>query len=258
MKIDRKIFYISLFLLLFFSIGFYLLVPGFAMKNFDSLEQSSATQEASKMRYFVVQEISNLDSINTKWSKREDLYEFFGKNKEDQDFFVSNNIDFQYIKDLKVDFLALISNDGNLLYSIEINNGLIQSGIPDDFLTGLCNSVMPKNQTGLIQSWQDDNVVAVSVRPVSKNIDSSPAGYIIMVKVFDEKVTTYDGKEFVLKTINPVVDAKIKKSENVLFIDKSDADTLQIYSLYDDILGEKSFYSKIAMERTIYNLEHQS
>ncbi|MFA5080497.1 MAG: CHASE4 domain-containing protein [Candidatus Paceibacterota bacterium] len=252
MRIDRKIFYISLFLLLFFSVGFYLLVPGFAMKNFDSLEQSSATEEASKMRYFVVQEISNLDSINTKWSKREDLYEFFGKNKEEQDFFVSNDIDFQYMKDLKIDYLALIDNDGDFLYNIEIDNGLVQSRIPDDFLTEFCNSVMPKNCTGLVQSWQGDNVAAVSAKPVSEGVDSSPVGYIVMIKVFEGKATTYDGKEFVLKTIDPIVDAKTKKAESVLFIDKTDTDTLQVYSFYDDVSGKKSFYSKISVERMIY------
>ncbi|MCK9393340.1 hypothetical protein M0Q03_00875 [bacterium] len=253
MKIDRKIFYISLFLLLFFSACFYLFIPDFVSKTFDSLEQNSVVEESGKMRYFIIQEVSRLDSINLEWSKREDLYKFFSKSTDDQDIFVSNDFDFQYLKDSKIDYLALINNNGELLYNIEINNGLVQSGISNDFLGGLCGSAVLKNCTGLI-SWQGDKIAAISIRPVSKGDDFFPIGHIVMLRFFDEKVTTYDGKEFILKKIIDV-DKKVEDSESVLFVDKVDANMLNIYSFYDDVLGKRSFYSKIPMERTIYKSE---
>jgi sensor domain CHASE-containing protein len=77
MKIDQKIFYISFLALLFFSVGFYLFVPNFAVKTFKSLEESAAIREANNMHYFVGKEIDSLDLLNEEWSRRSDLYDFF-------------------------------------------------------------------------------------------------------------------------------------------------------------------------------------
>jgi len=249
MKIDQKIFYISFILLLFFSTGFYLFVPNFAIDTFKSLEESAAIQEANDMRYFVGKEIDSLDSLNEEWSRRSDLYDFFDSNKDEKDSFVSNSFDFDYIKSLNVGYLSIITNDGHLLYSVEMDG---EDAMPAEFAVELSNSLILKTGKGLIRSWSNGHVMAVSVKPIIKGV-GSPVGYIIMAKTFGGNIVTYDGKSFSLEEINSSLGSSVLgSSKNGIYIDKSKPDTLNVYSFYNDILGNRIFYSKINIARDVY------
>lgn len=249
MKIDQKIFYISFILLLFFSAGFYLFVPNFAINTFKSLEESAAIQEANDMRYFVGKEIDSLDSLNEEWSRRSDLYNFFNSNDDEKDSFVSNSFDFDYIKNLNVGYLSIVTSDGHLLYGVEMDG---EDAMPAEFAVGLSNSLIAKTGKGLVRSWSNDHVMAVSVKPIIRDGDS-PVGYIIMAKTFDENIITYDGKSFSLEEINSSLGSSVLgSSKNGIYIDKSKPDTLNVYSFYDDILGNRIFYSKINIARDVY------
>ncbi|MCK9578133.1 hypothetical protein M0R01_01395 [bacterium] len=249
MKIDQKIFYLSFVILLFLNVGFYLFIPNFSIKTFKSLEESAAIREANDMRYFFTKEISVLDSLSKEWARRSDVHEIFTSNEKDREYIISTNFDYEYIKDLKIDYLSFVTPKGKLLYSVEIGN---QSPMSDDFAIGLTSSDIVDKKVGLVRSWYSDEVMAISVRPILDELNN-PEGYIIMTKKFDKNIIAYSGKSFSFGVIDGSIESKLNRSSNNTYIDRKSDSNLFIYSFYDDILGDKIFYSRTIMSRDVYN-----
>jgi len=249
MKIDQKIFYVSFVIVLLLNVVFYLYIPKFSISNFEILEESAAILEANNMRYFFAKEISSLDSLNKEWSRRDDVYKVFTSNEKDREYLISAKFDYEYIKDFKIDYLSFVTNKGKLLYNTEMGDN---SSMPNEFAVGLTSSAIINKGAGLVRSWNSDDIMAVSIRPVSLNNSSTPVGYIIMTKRFAKNVVAYSGKSSSFNLVDGAVYSKLLAAKNNIYIDKKSMDNVFVYSFYDNILGEKSFYSKSIMPRDIY------
>lgn len=249
MKITQKIFYISFIVILFLDIGFYLSVPAFSIKTFEILEESRALSEANNMRYYFAKEIKVLDSLNKEWSRDKNVYEIFDSNDRDREYLISTEFDYEYVKDLKIDYLSFVTPKGKLLYGVEVGD---KPPMSDEFAVGLTSSLIVEKKAGLVRSWYSDDVMAVSVRTVTDKANTI-VGYVIMTKKIDSNIIAYSGQSFVVNVIDGSVSNKLKNAENDNYIDKKSGDNIYIYSFFDDILGEKAFYSKTLMTRDVYN-----
>lgn len=255
MKIDYKIFYISLFLFVIFTAIFQLIVPYFVMRSFYVLEDSQSAKIQDSIKKTVSYQIDYLDSVANTLSVSNNFYNNCMPS-DSKDGKVSQEITKDIIKKININYLVLVSPTGEIIY----NEGAITNSktikIPDDLIIRLINtSKVSKKFSGLLE-FPSYEVATVSVKPISQ--DNNIVGYVIAGKILDKKIANSFGGEdyFTIEKINDpsAPDSYYTSFLKEDFFDKRENDHLYAYSSYKDIFGNRIFYSKISIPRDIYRV----
>ncbi|MDD4409260.1 MAG: hypothetical protein PHW52_01245 [Candidatus Pacebacteria bacterium] len=202
------------------------------MKSFSDIEDNQASSTQDNIKLIVYQQFDYLDGVAKTISLNGQLNDFDVKN----------------ISELNIDYLSLVSLDNKIEYNKGYDLEKAQESSLSEALVNrlVTNYATLKSKAGL--TYDNNESLAIGIARGSN-------GYVVVGKRISKKIPNSFsmGHYFTIEKINSPLLMENKYIKEG-FIDKSNQDYIYSYFFYDNIFGDKEFYSKSIISRDIYKI----
>jgi len=237
------------------------------IKKFQNIENSNAQLQAESSAKALNSIIQNLNNINHSWAVRNDIYNYVldpGNNTS----YINNNTDDETFSTDDINYLIILNNSGNLIfskgYSFNSDQDITIPQSLDEYLSNQNISKLTANESvsGLI--LLPEGPLMISAQPIIGNSGSGPvAGTMIMARSLDavEVLKLYKMVVTPLKIVKENQDnipPEVKAVSSSLSLKNStasqviDSKTIAGFVLLPDIFGQPALILEVTIPRDIY------
>ncbi len=237
--------------------------------KFEETEKRNSERSMTRVLGVLEREVSVLDSFCRDYAFWDDTYNFVtGYNEK----YVRDNFSVSYLKTQKIHFICLVSTKGKIIYKAVYNPQTYEPAIPGELkdhspmLHSLFSDSMLKSVKGIINTSEGN--MMVSSHPVSDSrMKAPPRGRLIMGRYLSTEEVA--GISSMLRTdvrlTDPehnreISDALVKgiNPDRKSFITETGTDSIRVYSMLTDILGNPAAVVLLNHSRDIKSIGIQT
>lgn len=205
MSLRRKNFIVIITTLITLVVILFVVSQFIILRQFKQQQEDVVYANIERARYAVNQHLESLSSISSDWAYWDDTYQFVSDTNPT---YISLNLTDSTLENLQLDFMIFVNAQGKVVYSVSRENDELVSQLvaQPKLMQSLLEVPTQENvNTGIVVLGQQPTAVA-SRDILNSQMNTSPAGVIIMGRMFSTAIMTEIGRQTQMMTMLTALD----------------------------------------------------